>query len=97
MSDAPIQIAAVRVLIERHGAWWVPLDTYLAQYPGETEDSVYSRRYKGVWRDGIECKKIRGAGLWVNIVAVNTWAASAESRPVSLPDSTATGKRSASA
>ena len=60
--------------------WWVPLTTYLAYHPGETEAAVYARKSKGIWRDGIECKFIKGAGLWINRIAVNRWASTSKSR-----------------
>jgi hypothetical protein len=65
--------------------WWVDVDSYLADRPGETREAVYTRRSKSVWKDGIHCKVIKGAGLWINLLAVNRWASEAkcESRKAS--------------
>lgn len=71
-------LATLKALL-REG-WWVDLDTYLAERPGETREAVYTRRSKGIWRDGVECKLIAGAGLWVDLVAVNRWASSARAK-----------------
>jgi hypothetical protein len=74
-------LATLKALL-REG-WWVDRKTYLAERPGETRDAVYTRRSKGIWRDGVECKLIKGAGLWIDLIAVNKWAAEAkcETRP----------------
>lgn len=63
--------------------WWVPLETYLALYKGETEKAVYNRRSNGTWKDGVDSKVVKGGGLWVNLVAVNRWVAKSELRLVS--------------
>lgn len=66
---------------------WVPLDCYLANYQ-DTKRAVYSRRSRGDWKDGVHSKIIKGGGLWINLLAVNEWAAQAkcESRKESTPD-----------
>ena len=53
---------------------WVPLDGYLAVYK-DTKRAVYSRRGAGYWLDGIHAKRVAGAGIWVNLLAVHRWAA----------------------
>lgn len=65
--------------ILRHG-WWVPLDEYLAKHAGETAKAVYNRRSNGIWEDGVHSKVVQGGGLWVNLLAVNAWAAKSELR-----------------
>jgi hypothetical protein len=77
--------------------WWVPLETYLAAYPGETQKAVYNRRSKGgVWIDGVHSKFVKGGGLWINLMAVNAWVAKSELRLVSPSEKTVAGSRSAS-
>lgn len=78
----PIVVQILEALV-RDGAW-VPLDCYLRLYT-DTKRAVYSRRSRGDWKDGIHSKIIKGGGLWINLLAVNEWAAQAkcESRTVS--------------
>lgn len=68
-------------IADRDG-WWVPLATYLREY-SDTPQAVYTRRSKGIWKDGIHSKFVRGGGIWINLVAVNTWVAKSELRLVS--------------
>lgn len=67
---------------------WVPLETYLSWYKGETRAAVHSRRHRGDWKDGVECKVVQGGRLWVNVLAVNAWVSKAkcESRRGSTRD-----------
>lgn len=75
---------------------WVPIQTYLHLYKSETYEAVQTRRSKGIWKDGVESKFVKGAGLWVNLLAVNSWVAKSPLRLASVPDSTKTGSPSAS-
>lgn len=83
----------LRAVLE-HGEW-VPVKRY-CDLKGETEAAVLSRRSKGIWRDGVESKFLKGAGLWVNLIAVNEWAAKSALRQVSQPGERDTGKPAAS-
>jgi len=76
---------------------WVPVETYLAIYKGETREAVQTRRSKGLWRDGVESKFVKGSGLWINLLAVNSWAAKSPLRLASVPGSTTPESPSASA
>jgi hypothetical protein len=75
---------------------WVPLECYCDNY-NETRDAVYSRRAKGIWQDGVHCKFVKGGGLWINLIAVNTWAAKSELRRASPSGSTEAANQSGSA
>lgn len=77
--------------------WWVPVETYLASYPGETREAIYSRRSKGLWQDGVHSKFVKGAGLWINLMAVNSWVAKSALRQASPSDAIAKGAGSGSA
>jgi hypothetical protein len=98
--EALLQLAGA---IAKDG-WWVPLEEYLARNRGETAEAVKSRRSKKdpktgrpVWTDGVESKFVRGSGIWVNLLAVNSWAARSELRLVSPSDTTPRASRKASA
>jgi hypothetical protein len=82
-------LEVLKAVVERDGLW-VPIETYLAMHPSETKEGVYTRRGRGFWKDGVECKVIKGAGLWINLLAVNRWASNAkcESRKESPSDTT---------
>jgi hypothetical protein len=53
---------------------WVTVEEWCRR-TGDSLDGVYSRRQRGTWRDGIECSKPKGGGLWVNLTAAAEWAA----------------------
>lgn len=76
--------------------WWVPLEAYLAEYKGETAKAVYNRRSNGTWQDGVHAKFIKGSGVWVNLLAVNAWAAKSGLRLVSQSGKGKTASPSAS-
>lgn len=71
----------VRNLLEEvlRDGWWVPIEAYLRDYD-ETREAVHTRRSKGIWQDGVHSKFVAGGGLWINLLAVNQWAAKSESR-----------------
>jgi hypothetical protein len=60
----------------------VPIDKY-CDLTGETYEAVATRRSKGIWQDGVHSKFVKGAGLCVNLIAVNQWVAKSELRPES--------------
>lgn len=62
---------------------WVPLPTYLHLYQGETAEAIYKRRQKGHWLDDVECRFPKGGDLWINLIAVNKWAAKSVSKKAS--------------
>lgn len=100
MIDNAALLAALVHLIRPELAkdgWWVPIDDYLALHKGESAEAVKTRRSKGIWRDGVESKYLKGAGLWVNLIAVNEWAAKSELRQVSASGERAAGSPAASA
>lgn len=68
--------------------WWVPLEAYLAAYPGESKEAIYTRRSKAIWMDGVHSKFVKGGGLWINLIAVNQWVAKSELRLVSRSGAT---------
>jgi hypothetical protein len=74
MTDLVALLAAVTA-----DGWWIPAERYAELY-GESVDAVKTRKSKGIWRDGVECSTLKGGGLWVNLIAVNAWAARRESR-----------------
>ncbi len=90
MTDLAALLAAVT-----DDGWWIPVDRYCELY-GETKEAVMTRRSKGIWRDGVESKFLKGAGLWVNLIAVNEWAAKSALRRVSAHDARETERREAS-
>jgi hypothetical protein len=51
---------------------WVTIDRYLEE-SGDTAEAVHTRRYRGIWQDGVHCNKPEGAGIWVNLPAVREW------------------------
>lgn len=67
------QLLKLLEAIARDG-WWVPLDCYVAAYH-ETKEAVWSRRRRGVWQDDVHLRELKGGGIWVNLLAVNRWAA----------------------
>lgn len=94
MNPSPRLLELLEVVL-RDG-WWVPLETYLANYPGESKEAIYSRRSKTLWKDGIHSKFVKGGGLWINLVAVNAWVARSELRLASRSDETKTESGSGS-
>lgn len=51
---------------------WVKLARY-CELTGDTRDSVYSKRNKRVWTDGVHCKIAPDGALWVNLEEVEKW------------------------
>lgn len=86
----------VLVRVAREQGLWFPLEVYLHEYRGETKEAVYARRSKSIWLDGVHCKFVKGAGLWINLLAVNEWVAKSELRPES-PAAKTRRERAASA
>lgn len=62
----------------------LPLQRYL-QITGESANTVYTRRSRGVWREGIEIFRPEGGDLWVSLSGVQAWLRG-HNRPV--PDLT---------
>ncbi len=58
---------------------WVKLKKY-CELSGETPDAVHSKRRKGMWADGVQCRIAGDGNLWVNLDEVDKWAAT--SKPV---------------
>jgi len=52
---------------------WVTMAEW-CRLSGDSPDAVYTRRARGIWRDGVECSKPKGGGLWVNLIAAAAWA-----------------------
>ena len=81
--------AQLLILLETalRDGWWVPLEAYLRDY-ADTKEAVYTRRSKGVWQDGVHSKFVKGSGIWVNLVEVNSWVAKSELRLESRSEKT---------
>lgn len=60
-------------LIFREG-WWIPVDAYVRDY-SDTKSAINTRRSRGIWEDGVHSKYVEGSGLWINVLAVNSWVA----------------------
>lgn len=55
---------------------WVPITAYLDSAKGDTREAVESRLRRGHWLRGVHARKPEGAKeLWINLPAVNDWAA----------------------
>jgi len=57
---------------------WVTVEKY-CELSGDSRQSVYNRRSRGVWHDGLHCRKVPTVGLMVNVEEVEKWI---ESCPV---------------
>lgn len=51
---------------------WVTLDKY-SELTGDKKGAVHQRRYKGLWKEGVQCKIGRNNHLWVNIAEAQKW------------------------
>ncbi|MET3915124.1 hypothetical protein ABID97_001906 [Variovorax sp. OAS795] len=61
---------------------WVPMSRYCELF-GETADAVDKRLRSGHWLRDVHVRQPVGSKqLWINVGAVNAWAAG---RPVELP------------
>jgi hypothetical protein len=54
---------------------WVKLPKH-CQDTGDTADAVHARRRKGVWQDGVHCRKGPYGNLYVNPEEWNKWVES---------------------
>lgn len=57
---------------------WVKASKY-CEMTGDNLKSVYVRRAKGIWIDGVHAKKVPGIGLVVNLPEVQKWIESCPS------------------
>lgn len=51
---------------------WVKLGKY-CELSGDTACAVRNRRKRGLWLDGMQCKRAPDGNLWVNLGAVEQW------------------------
>ncbi|BBH14573.1 MULTISPECIES: hypothetical protein [Chromobacterium] len=54
---------------------WLPQARY-CEIMGDTPDGVRAKRRGGVWRENVEWRIAGDGKVWVNIKAVQEWAAS---------------------
>lgn len=83
MSATPKLLDALLKAIAAEDGLWVPLEAYLSEYH-ETREAVYTRRAKGLWADGVESKRIHGAGVWINVPAARAWVEQQDDGPTEL-------------
>jgi len=51
---------------------WVKLKKY-CEITGDTSHSVYGKRKRGTWIDGVHCKVAQDGKLWINLVEAQKW------------------------
>jgi len=51
---------------------WVKLKQY-CRLSGDTQVGVHSKRCKGIWLDGVQCKIAADGNCWINLRAVEAW------------------------
>ena len=54
---------------------WIKLNKY-CELSGDTRDAVHTRRRKGVWIDGMQCRIGPDGNLWINPEEVSRWVES---------------------
>lgn len=54
---------------------WVKLPKHCTE-TGDTRDAVHSRRKKGIWRDGVQCRIGPDGNLYINPEEYNKWVES---------------------
>jgi len=64
---------------------WIPVSKY-CELTGETADAVDKRIRSGYWLRDIHVRQPEGSSrLWINIEAVNQWAAGKKPAPLRRP------------
>lgn len=51
---------------------WIRLKKY-CELSGDSTDAVHTRRKKGKWLDGVQCRIAPDGNLWVNLEEVDKW------------------------
>jgi hypothetical protein len=51
---------------------WVKINKY-CEISGDTATAVHTRRKKGIWLDGVQCRLGPDGNLWVNLAEVDKW------------------------
>lgn len=52
---------------------WVPVTRYLKMFPEETDDMIYGRVRRGIWKRREHYSAPQGGAGWINLPAIRRW------------------------